>query len=168
MFPDLLHLRVFGFGEAYTKECSDAQLFTLMDKYKEIKCGNGYIRHFVGLLILDGHQQHAAPKKAKRDSDAAETVSWTDDEVELLLGAARLYSFQKDYEGLEWESVKSKYEDIRRKSIQIRWNNCLHYKTLRIEQLSDTKYSLWIWPDSKSLETPPNRDVFVSDSLICV
>ena len=44
-------------------------------------------------------------KKAKKDSNAAETVSWTDDEVELLLGVVRSYSLQKDYKGLEWESV---------------------------------------------------------------
>ena len=74
------------------------------------------------------------PQKAKNNSDAAETVSWTDDEVELLLGVVRSYSSQKDYQGLEWESVISKYEDIRRKSIRIRWKNCLHYKTLRTEQ----------------------------------
>ena len=74
------------------------------------------------------------PKKAKKDSDAAEIVSWTDDEVELLLGVVRSYSSQKDYEELEWEIVKSKYEDISRKSIQNRWKNCLHYKTLQIEQ----------------------------------
>ena len=33
--------------------------------------------------------------------------------VELLLEVVRAYFFQKDYEGLQWESIKSKYEDIR-------------------------------------------------------
>ena len=60
------------------------------------------------------------PKKAKKNSGAAETVNWTDDEVELLLGVVCSYSFQKDYDELEWESAKRKYEDIRRKSIRIR------------------------------------------------
>ena len=96
--------------------------------------GGTVTKHFAGLLILAGHQHHATAKRPKLDSGAAGTVSWTDDEVELLLGVVRSYSFQKEYEGLECESVKSKYEDIRRKSIQIRWKNCLHYKTLRIEQ----------------------------------
>ena len=36
-------------------------------------------------------------KKAKKDSDATETVSWTDHDVELFLGVVRLYSSQKDY-----------------------------------------------------------------------
>ena len=55
-------------------------------------------------------------KKARVDPDATEAnLSWTDDEVELLLGVVRAYSSQKDYEGLEWESVKSKYEDIRKR-----------------------------------------------------
>ena len=75
------------------------------------------------------------PKKVKKDSDAAGTVSWTDDEVELLVGVVRSYSSQKDYQVLEWESAKRKYEDIRRKGIWIRWKNCLQYiKALRIEQ----------------------------------
>ena len=74
------------------------------------------------------------PKKAKKNSDAAETVSWTDDEVELLLRVVRSDSSEQDDEGLEWESAKSKYEDIRRKSVGIRWKTGLHYKTLRIDQ----------------------------------
>ena len=36
-------------------------------------------------------------KKTKKDSDATETVSLTDDEKELLLGVVRSYSSQKDY-----------------------------------------------------------------------
>ena len=41
-------------------------------------------------------------KKARVDPDGTETnLSWTDDEVELLLGVVRAYSSQKDYEGLE-------------------------------------------------------------------
>ena len=55
----------------------------------------------------------APKKKARVDPDATEAnLSWTDDEVELLLGVVRGYSSQKNYEGLEWESVNSKYEDI--------------------------------------------------------
>ena len=47
-------------------------------------------------------------KKARVNPDATEeNLSWTDDEVELLLAVVRAYSSQKDYEGLEWESVKS-------------------------------------------------------------
>ena len=33
--------------------------------------------------------------------------------MQLLLGVVLSYSSLKDYEGLEWESVKSKYEDVR-------------------------------------------------------
>ena len=53
------------------------------------------------------------PKKAHRESENSEVLNWTDNEVELLLGVVRSYSSQKDFDGLEWESVKSKYEDIR-------------------------------------------------------
>ena len=42
-------------------------------------------KHFAFMLIiLDGHQLDVAPKKAKKDSGAAETVSWIDDEVVVL------------------------------------------------------------------------------------
>ena len=53
------------------------------------------------------------PKKARRESENSEVLNWTDNEVELLLGVVRSYSSLKDFDGLEWESVKSKYEDIR-------------------------------------------------------
>ena len=54
-------------------------------------------------------------KKARVNPDAAEeNLSWTDDEIELLLVVVCAYSSQKDYKGLEWECVKSKYEVIRK------------------------------------------------------
>ena len=36
-----------------------------------------------------------------------------------MLVVVRAYSSQKDYEGLEWESVKSKYEDIRKELVTL-------------------------------------------------
>ena len=75
--------------------------------------------HFAGLLILGGHQQNAAQKRPRTDSDATGNVDWTDDEVELPLGVVRSYSFQKDQEGLEWEIVKNQYEDIRKEFISL-------------------------------------------------
>ena len=59
-------------------------------------------------------------KKAQVNPDATEeNLGWTDDEVELLLVVVRAYSSQKDYEDLEWESVKSKYEDIRKELVTL-------------------------------------------------
>ncbi len=37
---------------------------------------------------------------------------WTDDEAELLLTVANEYKVQKSSESVDWESVKSKYDDI--------------------------------------------------------
>ena len=37
---------------------------------------------------------------------------WTDDESELLLSVTLQYKVQKTTEGVDWESVRSKYEDI--------------------------------------------------------
>ena len=59
------------------------------------------------------------PKKARRESENSEVLNWTDNEVELLLGVVRSYSSQKDFEGLEWKSVRSKYEDIRSEFVRL-------------------------------------------------
>ena len=58
-------------------------------------------------------------KKARRESENSEVLNWTDNEVELLLGVARSNSWQKDFDGLEWKSVKSKYEDIRSEFVRL-------------------------------------------------
>lgn len=39
--------------------------------------------------------------------------------MELLLGVARSYSSQKDFDRLEWTSVKIKYEDIRSEFVRL-------------------------------------------------
>ena len=41
------------------------------------------------------------PKKARRESENSEVLNWSDNEVELLLGVARSYSSQKDFDGVE-------------------------------------------------------------------
>ena len=47
-----------------------------------------------------------AKKSSKRE------FQWTDDEAELLLQSTHLYKAKKSMENVDWESVKSKYEDI--------------------------------------------------------
>ena len=37
---------------------------------------------------------------------------WTDDEIQLLLESVNQYRYQGEYEGINWESVRSKYERI--------------------------------------------------------
>ena len=39
-------------------------------------------------------------------------VTWTDDEVELLLTVANEYNVSKTAENVDWESVQRKYTDI--------------------------------------------------------
>ena len=46
------------------------------------------------------------PKKAGKD------FQWTNDEAELLLTVTHDYKVKKVAEGIDWESVKSKYADI--------------------------------------------------------
>ena len=38
--------------------------------------------------------------------------SWTDEETELLLAAALEYKTEKAASGVDWESVRTKHEDI--------------------------------------------------------
>ena len=38
--------------------------------------------------------------------------SWSDDEIQLLLNAANQYKSDCEYEGLNWESIRSKYENV--------------------------------------------------------
>jgi hypothetical protein len=62
------------------------------------------------------------PKKKSKlgeESKGSENLTWSDEEVELLLRVVRAYASQKDFDGIEWESVKNKYEDIRQQFIAI-------------------------------------------------
>ena len=44
-------------------------------------------------------------------SKATKTVfCWTDDEIQLLLESVNQYRCKCEYEGINWESVRSKYE----------------------------------------------------------
>ena len=92
-----LYLRVFVFPTVYTPH-----------KSEEIQCGNGY-----QALCRFAHPRRKSttcrPQKGQKGfQDTAETVSWTDDEGEILLGVVRSYSSQKDDEGLEWEEQLKK------------------------------------------------------------
>ena len=42
-----------------------------------------------------------------------ETVRWSDDLIEKLLESVKEFKAQEEYEGVDWESVKDKYENIR-------------------------------------------------------
>ena len=42
----------------------------------------------------------------------APDFKWTDDEAELLLNVTHSYKVKKISENIDWESVKTKYDDI--------------------------------------------------------
>ena len=54
---------------------------------------------------------HFASMAHKEDRDDA--FGWTDAEVELLLEAVKVFANQCQFEGKDWESIKSKYERIK-------------------------------------------------------
>ena len=51
------------------------------------------------------------PKKSKEDSTKI-NFQWSDDEIELLLAVVNEYKTGKEANGLDWESIKTKYDDI--------------------------------------------------------
>ena len=50
----------------------------------------------------------AGVESKKKDA----TFQWTDDEVRLLLEVTRDYKSGKEAEGIDWESIRSKYDDL--------------------------------------------------------
>ena len=60
-------------------------------------------------------------KKAKtqpqQEKEQSSNLVWSDDEIELLLGVVQAFTSEKEFQGVEWESVKSKYEDIRKEFV---------------------------------------------------
>ena len=48
------------------------------------------------------------PKEKKNSND----FIWTNEESELLLSVVNDFKVAKAYEGVDWESVKTKYSDI--------------------------------------------------------
>ena len=53
----------------------------------------------------------AARKQSARQS-VAQDFKWTDDEAELLLTVTHNYKVKQITENVDWESVKTKYDDI--------------------------------------------------------
>lgn len=55
------------------------------------------------------------PKKKPKNQDKTakkQDFVWTDDEFELLLSITLQFKVQKSSEGIDWKSVKIKYDDI--------------------------------------------------------
>ena len=48
----------------------------------------------------------------------AESFSFTDDEIQLLLEVCSEYKAEHEYCGVDWESLRNKYEQIQEKLIQ--------------------------------------------------
>ena len=67
--------------------------------------------------VSNGCKQRVGSKKSRKAKDAnagneKKDFQWTDDEAELLLNVTYDYKVTKAVTSTDWESVKSKYEDI--------------------------------------------------------
>lgn len=73
--------------------------------------------------LLKALQIMPPKKKAKteptQEREHSSNLVWSDDEIELLLGVVQAFASEKEFEGVEWESVKSKYEDIRKEFVTL-------------------------------------------------
>ena len=60
------------------------------------------------------------PRKKSQTSEEAEKTNFTcsDDEIELLLQVVMHYQSNKEMDGVDWESVKAKYADLRENFIE--------------------------------------------------
>ena len=56
-----------------------------------------------------------APKKkvVNNNTEQKTDFSWTDDELQVLLEAYVQYKSEREYEGVNWDTVRSKYDRLR-------------------------------------------------------
>ena len=56
-----------------------------------------------------------ASQEGKKKNGKPSDFNWTDNEIQLLLEACFDFKAESDYEGLNWESKRRKYEQIKSK-----------------------------------------------------
>ena len=66
------------------------------------------------LFSVMAPKRKAADVKENDFTDTEKYFTWTDEEVSLLLQIATAYKNEKTNEGKDWESIKSRYEDIQK------------------------------------------------------
>lgn len=69
------------------------------------------------LFSRKNRSENMPPQKKKRKTGGEKKVSenlvWTDDEVQLLLETMLDFKNKKMYDGIDWESIKDKYDIIK-------------------------------------------------------
>ena len=92
---------------------------------QEGKCMLTRVMKIVILIVKNGSKERKTvteekqennetqPQKAADDEEAnMDMFSWSDDEIQLLLMATLDFKPQCELEGMDWESKRSKYEQI--------------------------------------------------------
>ena len=72
-----------------------------------------------------------ASQEGKKKSGKASDFNWTNDEFQLLLQACFDLKVESDYEGVNWESTRTKYEHIK-------WKFCQQYPEVEDEKFPRT------------------------------
>ena len=72
-----------------------------------------------------------ASQEGKKKNGKASDFNWTNDEFQLLLQACFDLKVESDYEGVNWESTRTKYEHIK-------WKFCQQYPEVEDEKFPHT------------------------------
>ena len=67
-------------------------------------------------FLIEAKSEKMPPKKKTKTGESQEksaSFTWSDEELELLLNVILHYKADKEGRGLNWQSVKTKYDDLR-------------------------------------------------------
>ena len=64
------------------------------------------------LIKAKDKTKHLSKRYSTMSKATKTEFCWTDDEIQLLLESVNQYRCKCEYEGINWESVRSKYERI--------------------------------------------------------
>ena len=77
--------------------------------YAKVNC---QLQHGLTCLWVKFTRQESEISPTRKEIMAREYFTWTDDETELLLSLTLEYKTEKSLENIDWESLRSKYNDI--------------------------------------------------------
>ena len=67
-------------------------------------------------FLIEAKSEKMAPKNKTKTGESQEksaSFTWSDEELELLLSVILHYKADKEGRGFDWQSVKTKYDDLR-------------------------------------------------------
>ena len=94
-----------------------------------------------------------ASQESKKKNGKASDLNWTDDKIQLLLEVCFDFKVESDYEGVNWESKRTKYEQIKSKF-------CEQYPEVEVEKFPRSNDLDWITKERVSAKLMSTRTNF--------